>query len=95
MNHEKIEIRRQLNESMKVFVKGGGVIKKIPTGISGHDTPDAANGDMDKNKRAKNKKNALQIKPKIKSKIKSKIKPKQSSGFRKEKIVLNPEKVSD
>jgi hypothetical protein len=83
MNHEKIEIRRQLNESMKVFVKGGGVIKKIPTGISGHDTPDAANGDMDKNKRAKNKKNALQIKPK------------QSSGFRKKKIVLNPEKVSD
>jgi len=91
MNHEKLEMRRQLNESMKAFVKGGGVIKKIPTGISGHDTPDAANGDMDKNKRAKNKKNALQIKPKIKSKIK----PKQSSGFRKEKIVLNPEKVSD
>ena len=83
MNHEKIEIRRQLNESMKVFVKGGGVIKKIPTGISGHDTPDAANGDMDKNKRERNRKNGLQIKPK------------QSSGFRKKKIVLTPEKVSD
>tara|TARA_R110001583_G_scaffold122190_1_gene273466 strand:- start:328 stop:495 length:168 start_codon:yes stop_codon:yes gene_type:complete len=53
MNHEKLEMRRQLNESMKAFVKGGGVIKKIPTGKSGIFISTPSTGLMGKRKGAR------------------------------------------
>lgn len=55
MNNEKLELRRQLNESMKAFVKGGGVIKKIPTGESGVSVSLPSAGLMGKRKGAKDR----------------------------------------